>query len=79
MAVIESVTEPDDIRRSLAALGLSTEPVSFAPAHDPDDPCTRGPPPEPSAGQAPGPPLPDDLRDPPWQDDIPSFSDDDAQ
>jgi hypothetical protein len=79
MAVIEPVTEPDDIRRSLAALGLSADPVSFAPARDPDEPCSRGPPsPDPSAVDGADPPHPDDVGDPPWQDDIPAIPDDDV-
>jgi hypothetical protein len=78
MAVIEPVTEPDAIRRSLAALGLPAEPVSFAPARDPNDVCTRGPPAEPSPGECGDLPFPDDFGDPPWQDDTASLPDDDA-
>ena len=79
MAVIEPVTDPDAIRRSLAELGLSAEPGAFAPARDPDEPCTRGPPPaEPPATDGADPPFPDDVGDPPWQDDIPAFPDDEA-
>jgi hypothetical protein len=85
MAVLEPVTDPDDIRRHLERLGLSCEPAVFAPARDPDDePAShptvrpgRGPPCPVSSAGDPTPPA-DDPPDPPWQDDgqIPLYDDD---
>jgi hypothetical protein len=76
MAVIEPVTEPDDIRRHLDRLGLPAEPAVFAPARDPDDEPTsdrparpgRGPPRPDSPAGEPSPP-PDDFPHPPWHED----------
>lgn len=85
MAVLEAVTEPTDIRDHLERLGLSAEPAAFAPPRDPDEvavsrasrPTGPGPP---SAGRSSddgSPPSPDDLIDPPWQEDcqLPLYDD----
>ncbi|NMC71128.1 MAG: hypothetical protein GYA57_13820 [Myxococcales bacterium] len=77
MAVLEPVTEPTDIRDHLERLGLSTVPAAFAPPRDPDDlpisrasrPTGSGPPAVARPPDEGSPPSPDDLIDPPWQED----------
>ena len=68
MALIDVVTDQADVRRTLHALGLPYDPVSLAPARDPDDPSNRGPPAPDPAGDS----------DPPWQDDGPPLPHNDA-
>jgi len=85
MAVLDPVTDPNDIRDQLERLGLAAEPAAFVPPRDPDElPLSR--PPRPAG---PGPPsvarpsddggLPssDDFADPPWQEDcqLPLYDD----
>ena len=79
MALIEVVTDEPEIRRTLAALGLPYEPVSFAPPRDPLDPPARGPPPPgPDPLGAAAPSLLDESGDLPCLDDCQLLRDDDA-
>jgi hypothetical protein len=61
MSPVAVVTDETDARRILEALGLPCEPVRLAPAHDPHDPTSRGPPSaDPDADGPDFPPAPDD-------------------
>jgi hypothetical protein len=77
MALLEVVTDQADVRRTLALLGLPNDPVVIAPARDPDEPTSRGPPAPDPAGDS-DPPQSDGSADPPWQDDGPPLTHDDA-
>jgi hypothetical protein len=77
MALVETVTDEHDVRRRLDDLGLPFAPAVFAPARDPDDAPTRGPP-TPDADPDAGPSPLDDSGDPTWSDDRPLSPDDDT-
>jgi len=77
MALIDVVTDQADVRRTLHALGLPYDPVSLAPARDPDEPSICGPPAPDPAGDS-DPPQSDRSADPPWQDDGPPLPHNDA-
>jgi len=85
MAVLQPVTDPNDIREHLERLGLGAEPATFAPPRDPDEvavfrphhPAGPGPP---SVARPSGDgslPSSDHLADPPWQEDcqLPLYDD----